>query len=248
MIMQYNTSLPSLPEQEKIGAFLSQLDDRIEKQEQKIALLKERKKEWMQQLFSQTIRFKDENGQDYPAWEEKKLGEIVEVQMCKRIFKEQTTSYGEIPFFKIGTLGKVPDAFISKELFEEYKEKYNYPRVGEVMMTCSGTVGKSFPYNGYQAYYQDSNIIWLRNDENIVSNLFLLYSVKNMTWNTLSSTTIKRIYNKDIYQKKVSYPSLPEQEKIAKFLSKQDELIEKEEEKLSLLKAQKKGLLQQMFV
>ena len=68
--------IPSLEEQQKIGDFFMLLDKRIEQQEQKIALLKDYKKAMMQKIFSQKIRFKDENGNDYPDWEEKKLGEI----------------------------------------------------------------------------------------------------------------------------------------------------------------------------
>lgn len=66
----------------------------------------------------------------------KPLGEIGEVRMCKRILKEQTSDVGEIPFYKIGTFGKDPDAYISKELFDEYKARYNYPRMGDVLISC----------------------------------------------------------------------------------------------------------------
>ncbi|MBF1427847.1 MAG: restriction endonuclease subunit S, partial [Prevotella nanceiensis] len=62
--------------------------------------------------------------------------------MCKRILASQTNTEGGVPFYKIGTIGGLPDAYITKELFESYKEKYNYPYKGEVMITCAGTVGK----------------------------------------------------------------------------------------------------------
>ena len=64
-------------------------------------------------------------------WEQRKLGEIGSVAMCRRIFKEQTSEIGEIPFYKIGTFGAKPDAFISREIFEEYKSKYPYPKKGD---------------------------------------------------------------------------------------------------------------------
>lgn len=60
------------------------------------------------------------------TWEQRKLGDIGTVQMNKRIFKTQTSTSGEIPFYKIGTFGKIPDAYISRELFEEYKKKYGF--------------------------------------------------------------------------------------------------------------------------
>ncbi|HBL5427206.1 TPA: restriction endonuclease subunit S, partial [Escherichia coli] len=65
----------------------------------------------------------------------KALGEIGEVRMCKRILKSQTSSEGEIPFYKIGTFGKEPDSYISRKLFNEFKEKYSYPKVGEVLIS-----------------------------------------------------------------------------------------------------------------
>lgn len=67
------------------------------------------------------------------AWEQRKLGEIGSVSMCRRIFKEQTSETGDIPFYKIGTFGAEPDAFISRELFEEYKSKYPYPKKGDIL-------------------------------------------------------------------------------------------------------------------
>ena len=77
--------------------------------------------------------------------------------MCKRILASQTNTEGGIPFYKIGAIGSTPDAYISQELFNDYKAKYNYPHKGEVMITCAGTVGKCVIYDGKDAYYQDSN-------------------------------------------------------------------------------------------
>ena len=85
------------------------------------------------------LRFPEFTGE----WEVRKLGELIKVNMCKRIFSNQTASIGEVPFYKIGTLGDKADSYISRELFEEYKDKYNYPRKGEILITCSGTVGKT---------------------------------------------------------------------------------------------------------
>ena len=104
-----------------------------------------------------------------------RLGDIGKISMCKRILKSQTTDKGDIPFYKIGTFGKKADSFISNELFEEYKTKYSYPKVGEILLSASGTIGRTVIFDGTPSYFQDSNIIWISNDESKVTNKFLFY-------------------------------------------------------------------------
>ena len=87
--------------------------------------------------------------------------------------KDQTSAVGDVPFFKIGTFGKEPDAYISRELFEEYRKKYSYPKKGEILISCSGTIGRTVVFDGNDAYFQDSNIVWIKNDESIVLNRYL---------------------------------------------------------------------------
>src|SRR5690554_2975672 len=111
--------------------------------------------------------------EDEVEW--KALGEIGQVRMCKRILKAQTSTEGEVPFYKIGTFGKEPDAYIPRKLFEEYKGKYNFPKIGEILISASGTIGRTVIFNGEDAYFQDSNIVWIENDESIVLNKFLFY-------------------------------------------------------------------------
>ena len=125
----------------------------------------------------------------------KALGEIGDVRMCKRILKSQTSSEGEIPFYKIGTFGKQPDAYIPRNLFEEYKEKYNYPKIGEVLISASGTIGRTVIFDGKDAYFQDSNIVWIENDESVVLNKFLFYFYKIANWGVSEGGTILRLYN-----------------------------------------------------
>ncbi|HEL1251489.1 TPA: restriction endonuclease subunit S, partial [Streptococcus equi subsp. zooepidemicus] len=88
--------------------------------------------------------------------------------MCKRILKNQTSSKGDIPFYKIGTFGKIADSFISRELFDEYKKKYSYPKKGEILISASGTIGRTVIFDGENAYFQDSNIVWVSHNEEIV--------------------------------------------------------------------------------
>lgn len=247
LIRDLEFNIPSLPEQEKIANFLSSVDIKIEKLEKKKELLEKYKKGMIQKLFSQKLRFKDENGNDYSEWKEKKLGEIGKVSMCKRIMKDQTTISGEIPFYKIGTFGKQADAFITYELFNEYKSKYSYPAIGDILLSASGTIGRTVIYDGKPAYFQDSNIVWISNNEKLLKNNFLYYLYSNMNWTT-EDTTIARLYNNNLISMKINIPSLPEQEKIANLLSSIDRKIELAEEELEKNKEFKKGLLQQMFV
>lgn len=130
-----------------------------------------------------------------------------------------------MPFFKIGTIGGTPDAYITRDLFEEYKAKYNYPHEGEVMITCAGTVGKTIVFDGEDAYFQDSNIVWLSNPKQLYINSFLNYVLSRVNWNILNSTTITRIYNDNLRELVINYPSIKEQEKIVALLSLLDRRI-----------------------
>ena len=155
----------------------------------------------------------------------KTLGEVGKVRMCKRILKHQTSHIGEIPFYKIGTFGKQPDAFISKEIFTEYKEKYNYPKKGEILISASGTIGRTVVFDGEDAYFQDSNIVWIENDEREVLNKFLFYYYKVVNWNISEGGTIKRLYNDNLSKIKIPIPPIEEQERIAGILDKFDTLV-----------------------
>ena len=155
----------------------------------------------------------------------KTLGEVGKVRMCKRILKHQTSHIGEIPFYKIGTFGKQPDAFISKEIFTEYKEKYNYPKKGEILISASGTIGRTVVFDGEDAYFQDSNIVWIENDEREVLNKFLFYYYKVVNWNISEGGTIKRLYNDNLSKIKIPIPPIEKQERIAGILDKFDTLV-----------------------
>ena len=148
------------------------------------------------------------------------LGEIGKICMCKRILKEQTLPKGDVPFYKIGTFGKKADAFISREVFDEYKEKYSYPKEGEVLISCSGTIGRTVIFDGKDAYFQDSNIIWLSHDESIVLNKYLFYFYQNARWNATSGGTISRLYTYNLVNLNIELPSLPLQNKIVEILDK----------------------------
>ena len=166
--------------------------------------------------------------------------------MNKRIFKEQTTIKGDIPFYKIGTFGSDADSFISRELFKEYKNKYPYPNIGDILISASGSIGRTVVYNGEDAYYQDSNIVWL-NHNGKIDNSFLLQFYNQVKWAGLEGSTIKRLYNKNILETNIALPKIEEQRLIGKFFELVDRSITLHQRKLNNLKLKKKALLQKLF-
>lgn len=157
-------------------------------------------------------------------WQRVRLGDVGKPCMCKRVMKHQTTRYGEIPFYKIGTFGNTADAFISKKLFLEYKTKYSFPKKGDILISASGTIGRAVIYDGKPAYFQDSNIVWIDNDETLVKNDFLFYAYSNVKWNT-EHTTILRLYNDNFRNTLIPLPPLNEQSAIANILSGLDRYL-----------------------
>ncbi|MDV7831480.1 restriction endonuclease subunit S [Enterococcus faecium] len=241
--------IPIKHEQQKIGTFFKNLDDTITLKQRKLDLLKETKKGFLQKMFPK-------NGAKVPEirfpgftedWEQRKLGDLGSVAMNKRIFKDQTSDNGEVPFFKIGTFGSHPDAFISRELFEEYKSKYPYPEVGDILISASGSIGRTVVYQGEDEYFQDSNIVWLKHNGRL-DNKFLQQFYSIVKWQGLEGSTIKRLYNKNILDTNISVPTLDEQNKLGAFFEQLDDTIALQQRKLDLLKETKKGFLQKMFV
>ena len=163
------------------------------------------------------------------GWKECNLGEIGNVSMCKRIFKSQTSVMGDIPFYKIGTFGKNPDAYISSELYDEYRKKFSFPRKGDILLSASGTIGRKVVYDGSPSYFQDSNIIWIDNCEDRVLNKFLYYFYEMVKWRTTEGATIARLYNDNLKKIKILFPPLTEQKAIADILQTWDTAIEKTE-------------------
>lgn len=240
---------PNKTEQTQIGNFFKNLDNLITLHQRKYEKLGVLKKAMLEKMFPKNganipeIRFKGFEG----AWEEKKLGEIGSVVMNRRVFKNQTSETGEIPFYKIGTFGSEPDAFISRSLFEEYKSKYPYPEKGDILISASGSIGRTVEYLGKDEYFQDSNIVWLKHDERVL-NSFLKHFYTIVKWSGLEGSTIKRLYNKSILDTLIALPSPKEQQKIGTYFKNLDDLLRLHEKELEKLKNLKKALLVKMFV
>ena len=180
------------------------------------------------------------------SWEQRKFGDVGSVSMCKRIFKNETSDGGDIPFYKIGTFGGEPDAYISRELFEEYKKKFSYPNEGDILLSASGTIGRIVEYTGEDAYFQDSNIVWLSHDKSIC-NKFLKVLYPTVKWDGIEGSTIKRLYNDNFLKTQFMMPKIEEQERLGEYFEQLDHLITLQERKCRVLRELKKCMLQKMF-
>lgn len=199
-------------------------------------------------LMMKETRFKDtEIGRIPEDWEMISLGDVGNVQMCKRIMKYQTSEKGEIPFYKIGTFGKQADSFISSKLFEDFKAKYNYPKKGDILLSAAGTIGRTVIFDGCPSYFQDSNIVWIDNNEQVLSNSMLYYIYKNLKWVT-ESETIPRIYNSIVSSIIFPIPlNKHEQKRIASALTSIDNLISSLDKLIEKKKNIKQGTMQQLL-
>ena len=150
------------------------------------------------------------------------LGDVGSICMCKRILKSQTNTVRGVPFYKIGTFGKEADACISQETFDEYQSKYNFPKKGDVLISAAGTIGRTVVYDGEPAYFQDSNIVWIDNDESIVLNSYLRYCYELKPWKASEGGTIPRLYNDNIAKAVIAIPSIEKQKRIVSILDRFD--------------------------
>lgn len=208
MIEEFPIPLPSLPIQEEIVRILDTFTGSINNLKEQIQTRRKQYEYYRDQLL-------DLEGKD--GVEMKTLGEIGDVCMCRRIIKSQTSDKGDVPFYKIGTFGSVADSYISRELFESYKKMYSYPKKGDVLISASGTIGRTVVFDGKESYFQDSNIVWIDNNEELVTNSFLRYLYEIIEWKT-DGGAIKRLYNYNLKSAIIHVPPLAEQQRIVDIL------------------------------
>lgn len=220
VLNEISIPLPPLPVQHKIVEIL----DNFTKLEAELEAELEARKKQYTYYRDQLLSFKHLSGGGRNDVEWKTLGDIGKVCMCKRIMKNQTNTIEGIPFYKIGTFGKEADAYISEELYEEYKSKYPYPKKGEILISAAGTIGRSVIFDGKPSYFQDSNIVWIENDESLVLNKYLYYFYAVADWR-LEGGTIKRLYNDNLKAVNIPIPPLSEQRRIVSILDRFESLV-----------------------
>ena len=243
---QIKISITTLPEQQKIASFLSVIDEKIQQLCRKAALLKQYKKGVMQQLFSCKLRFKDENGKDYPDWEEKKLGEVCKLNPKNSLLPSS---------FVYIDLESVVDGQLLKETRINLSEA---PSRAQRLLSCEDILFQMV------RPYQKNNLFFNKNGEYVAStgyaqlrakesSMFLYQLIHtadfvNKVIDRCTGTSYPAINSTDLSNIEISFPSLPEQQKIAYFLSGIDGKIEQVNGELVKTQLFKKGLLQQMFV
>ncbi len=246
---------PSLPEQEKIASFLTLIDKKIEKQKELIELLKKYKRGLLSQIFSQKLRFKDDNGNDYPEWKEKTLGEVTN-NISYGLNAASKAYDGENKYIRITdideTTGKYNNLDIVSpdcDLSDEYKLKND-----DLLFTRTGaSTGKTYLYNKNDGkMYFAGFLIKFSIKEEYCSN-FVFYITQTFNykkWVSIMSTRSGQpgINAKEYSKYKFLCPVYDEQIKISNIVLKIDNIIEKETLLLSFYNNYKKGLLQQMFI
>ncbi len=180
-------------------------------------------------------------------WEQHTLGDFGSVAMNKRIFKNQTTDKGDVPFFKISTFGKKADSFISNNLFEKYKEKYPYPQKGDLLISASGSIGRIVEYKGQKAYYQDSNIVWLNHNKELL-NIYLKAYYQIIHWHGIEGSTIKRLYNKNILATSIFVPDKKEQYELGKLIKKAEKIISLQQRRLESFQFTYHEIIRRLFL
>jgi type I restriction enzyme S subunit len=253
-LVKIQVAFPTLPEQQKIASFLAAVDEKTQQLTKKKALLEDYKKGVMQQLFSCQLRFKDENGEAYPDWEEKRLGEVATFLKGKGISKADLSNEGVLECIRYGELYTVYGETIievfsrtnvsEKELILSVKDDVIIPASGETQIdiATASCVRKSNVALG-----GDLNIIRSAND-----GVFLAYYLNSALKFDIArlsqGVSVVHLYSSQLKTLKIGVPKIEEQQKIATYLSRIDTKIESVNNQITQTQTFKKGLLQRMFV
>jgi len=252
-IKNTNVNIPSLPEQQKIASFLSAVDKKIQQLTRKKELLEQYKKGVMQKIFSREIRFKDENGNDFPDWEEKRLGDLAEIRRgaSPRPISDPKwfDSSSKIGWVRISDVTR-SNKYLNKTeqyLSEEGIRKSRLVEKENMIMSICATIGKPI-YTNFKVCIHDGFVVF----ENLKANkeyLFYFLDKIQLSWYKYGQPGTQVNLNTNIVgNEKIPYPFLPEQKRIAEFFSSIDEKIESIQTQINQTKKFKNGLLQQMFV
>ncbi len=256
-ISEIEFHFPSLPEQQKIASFLSAADQRIQLLTQKKEKLEQYKKGIMHQIFSQQLRFKDENGQEYPEWEEKRLGDLTDFIMNGLSLPQNNEGKG----VKVTRIETISDRTINIQKVGYVETNQDITRyqlnIGDILFSNINSVahiGKVVRIDNEYDLFHGMNLLRIKLNRNLCSTRFI-YHVLNLE---SSKKYFEKICNKAVNQASINQtelgktiirtPTIPEQQKIASFLSAIDQKINYTNQQIELTRKWKQGLLQKMFV
>ncbi|HAR7072767.1 TPA: restriction endonuclease subunit S [Staphylococcus aureus] len=253
IVKSQNIYLPIRNEQQKIGEFFSKLDRQIELEEQKLELLQQQKKGYMQKIFSQELRFKDENENDYPEWEEKKLGELSQIVRgaSPRPIKDPKwfNKESDIGWLRISDVtdqnGKI--YHLDQKLSKEGQEKTRVLLTTHLLLSIAASIGKPV-MNFVKTGVHDGFLIFLNPKFNLFFMYYWLEYFKDK-WSKYGQPGSQVNLNSEIVKSQtLNMPSNHEQEKVGQFFNRNEKLIELQQEKIMYLKRRKQVLLQKMFI
>lgn len=248
--------VPLIQEQQKIVSFLNSIDKKIQQLEKKKNLLEHYKEGIMQKIFSQEIRFRDENGTNYSNWEKKKLGEVFSQNKGRDISKSDIIDDGVNPCILYGELYTTYSEVISKIKSYTNSNGGLKSKINDLLLPSSTTTTGidlvNFTALNIENVQLGGDIIVLRQKEFSVNNRFFAYYLSNHKKTEIASKaqgiTIIHLYYNSIKDIIIDLPALEEQSKIADFLTSIDSKIESINTEINNTKEYKKGLMQKMFV
>ncbi len=251
-LREYMIDVPSLPEQQKIASFLSTIDEIITTTQSELTAWEERKKGVMQKIFNREVRFKADDGSEFPEWEEKRLGEICDIVGGGTPDTEQAEYWSEdVNWFTPSEIGETKYVVKSNRQISKLgllKSSAKLLPEGTILLTSRATLGEMAITKQECCTNQGFQSLIVKQE---CLNEFIYYCqpiIKRYCEKHASGSTFLEISKKEIAGCKLSVPSLPEQKKIADCLSSLDDVINQIQAELSAWKEFKKGLLQQMFV
>ena len=226
-------TLPSFSEQQKIAAFLSSVDTKIEQLNKKKSLLEQYKKGMMQKLFSQEIRFKDEHGNNFSSWESKRLSDLVVISKGKALCDHR--AYQRYPVIAGGKTSPYKSSTFTHE--------------NAITISASGAYAGYVSYHPYKFWASDCSVVTAKGRSCTLLFYHCLKCLQNKIYSLQSGGALPHVYPKDLRNLTVTLPrSLIEQQKIADLLSAIERKIELVAKQVQCVQTFKKGLLQQMFV
>lgn len=253
---------PSLEEQQKIGKFFSKLDRQIELEEQKLELLQQQKKGYMQKIFSQELRFKNENGNDYPDWERIKFFDVIDkvIDFRGRTPKKLNMEWSDEGYLALSAVN-VKKGYIDFNVEAKYGNLDLYTRwmrgnelyKRQVLFTTEAPMGNVAQVPDNKGYILSQRTIAFNSNEKITDNFLASLLSSENVYNDLlklcSGATAKGVSQKNLNRLYVTIPhSISEQEEIAEFFRKINQLVELQKYKIEHTKSQKQVFLQKMFI